>query len=281
MITDSCPRKGTIWLTTHTGRTAVLKTACKTWGCVVCRVAVEALFRARVEIGTSRLERCAFITVTYRANGRAGQPAPVSATDWRALLRRFKRLGGPGKWMKVTELTEKRVPHHHLLVGPVTGRIRCYGRDNFSVRDHVKRMDTCPCLSHVWSREWLAVTGDSYICHATPVIGRVGAGRYLAKYLGKTHAGREDLDSLGYKRRWSCSRDWPGGGRLRLHQTLHGGWRRTDFTTGRSLAGIAATPPDLLIRVGENLTLELAAKRGLNRAVGRLERFAHATVNRA
>lgn len=267
------------------GGSLLMRTACKTWGCPPCATSVLALFKARVEIGVSRLGRCAFITVTYRtrAGRRRFQTADVSGKDWRAFLRRLNHEGNmPNAWLKVTELTQQRVPHHHLLVGPISGAMRCYRSDTFDARRHLNRIDSCSCLSHTWSRNWLAVTGDSYICHVTPVLGPGGAGAYLGKYMAKNHTERELLGHLGYARRWSSSRTWPGGGRLRLLQTVEGGWNNITWTAMYiEQAEMDRNPRHLLQRTGENLTLALADKRSKRGAQTRLERFANVTIDRA
>ena len=283
MKDQGCERQGWIWLKTGTGRQVILPTTCKTWACLSCLPGLQALFRARLQIGTSRLGRCAFITVTYAAKGREGQDADASGRVWRALLRRLKAHGNtPAAWLRVTELTKKKVPHHHLVVGPVNGKIACYGRDTFDVRIHRRRMPTCECLSHVWSRHQYAVTGDSYVVHATAVTGPTGAGDYMAKYLEKDHVARQDLVRQGFTRRWSSSRSWPGGGRLRLWQTDNGGWETRMWGPGgkSSLEYLSQMNDDsLLRRTGENLTLLLAQKRAGWRNFSRLERFANVKTN--
>jgi len=265
-----------------------MPTTCKTWSCPSCQPALLALFRARLEIGASRLGRCAFMTVTYRSTKRSTRTsrseltADASAKDWRALFRRHKRSGTlPRAWFRVTELTKAGVPHHHLLVGPVEGPISCYG-STFVVRKYRKAMDHCACLSHVWARHWYAVTGDSFIVHARPILGPNAVAWYMAKYLPKTFRDRDALTDRGFKRRWSSSRSWPGGGRLRLWTTTHEGWSNISFTDhpcSRDL--MARSDQSLLVRDGENLTLALAAKREKLRRLGTLERFAHVKTNRA
>lgn len=279
---QECNRRGFVWLNAPSGGHVIIATKCKTWSCRVCQRSLSALFRARVEIGVSRLGRCAFITATYKAEGREDLLADASAKDWRAFLRRLERSGQkPQAWMKVTELTKKKVPHHHILVGPVQGRIRCYSGDSFDVRTFRKRLDQgCNCLSHVWARAWFGVTGDSYIVHATPVISATGAGNYLEKYMGKSHLLRDALVDRGFIRRWSNSRTWPGGGRLRLWQTTHGGWEKQTFNAYRpSTSLIRTSSKRLLRRDGENLTLLMASKRNLRATVGRMKRMANVTTD--
>ncbi len=108
------------------------------------------------------------------------------------------------------------IPHHHLIAGPVEGEVACYGRNRFDVRRYRTRFDTCDCLSHRMARPWYQVTGDSYIIHAEGVGTPGDAGRYMAKYLTKTFGMESRLEVLGMTRRWSTSRGWPGGGRMRL-----------------------------------------------------------------
>lgn len=294
----SCTRKGSIWLYPKgppaIGHYLVMPTTCKTYSCPSCQPGLLALFRARLEIGVSRLGRCAFITVTYKhiakptkgfpGTNRSRLNAPACEKDWKAFLRRMKAHGDlPGLWLKVIELTKAKVPHHHLAIGPAQGMISCHGRFDFDVKRHRKRMDTCGCLSHVWSRHWLEVTGDSYLVFATPVLSAHGAGFYLDKYMAKTHVQRKELEDRGFKRRWSSSRTWPGGGRLRLYQTTHGGWAHIHFTR-EQVSGPRTrryNPVELLRRDGENLTLALAAKRSKTTALKRLEKFANVTLNRA
>lgn len=285
-----CDRRGHTWLYTADSRRLVMPTTCKTYACKSCQPGLLALFRARLEIGTSRLGRCAFITVTYRhtakpTKGRPGTSrsllhASACATDWQALQRRLRSAKDmPEAWLKVTELTKAGTPHHHLVIGPVKGKITCHGSE-FKVGGHIRRMDTCGCLSHVWSRHWLAVTGDSYIVHATAVLGPKGAGWYLLKYMAKTHSQREAMEGRGFKRRWSSSRSWPGGGRLRLWQTTHGGWVHHGWAKGRpEPIFVAQNDPDLLRRDGENLTLILAKQRNKVNALRKIGKLANAQVN--
>ena len=108
------------------------------------------------------------------------------------------------------------VPHHHLVAGPVQGEVACYVRDRFDIRRYRKRFDTCDCLSHRLARPWQQVTRDSYIVHVERVGTPGDAGRYMGKYLTKTFGMESRMSMLGMSRRWSSSRGWPGGGRMRL-----------------------------------------------------------------
>ena len=162
------------------------------------------------------------------------------------------------------ELTKKRTPHHHLVVGPVEGEIACYG-DRFEIKAFVGRMGTCDCLSHRFSVAWQAVTGDSFICHATAVVGAAKAASYMAKYMVKTFGMEGRFKAMGMERRWSSSRGWPGTGQVRLAYSESAGgpgWERIEFH-GRSASDeeLAKTPEDLLVRVGDPGTIALLAKQ--------------------
>ena len=230
-----------------------------------------ALFKARVEIGCSILESSAFMSITYKAGSPRLRVAGCVSRDWRAFWRLLR--DDPlrqMKWLRVMELTKKRTPHFHLVIGPTEGqRVRCYSR-RFDVVRFRREFDKCGCMSHRASRAWYEVTGDSYIVHAIPVYSAKGAASYLANYVKK------DFDKVrgeayGMKRRWSTSHGWPGSGRLRL---AHTEWVRRDFVGGKfeNLGG----PDDLLERAGNPVALYLAEKkkreRPLKEIIRRLDR---------
>ena len=229
-LTSDCPRRGSMWLQSPIGSELVVKTTCKTWKCLGCRERVKALFQLRVETGCSALGRCALITVTYRAGLRESEPAEYVPTDWRRYLKN-PVWSSPLKWLRVMELTKKGTPHHHLIAGPIEGRMRCYG-NALDIRRYDQHFNTCDCLSHRLARPWLEITGDSRIVHVAPVTSARGAGAYMAKYLMKVFGQERPSLELGMTRRWSSARGWPGSGTLQLAQTLRGGWRATEFRRG-------------------------------------------------
>ncbi len=257
-VSSVCPREGSIWLQSPIGQTLVMRTTCKTWGCRGCRDRLQALFRARVEIGCSTLGRCAFITLTYKAGVKARMGVEYVKEDWRTFLRKsdLRRY----RWFRIMELTKRATPHHHLVLGPIEGRIRCYGRD-FDIRVFDRGFDRCACLSHTLARQWLDVTKDSRIVHAVPVIGASGAGSYMAKYLLKGFGEERHLQALGMQRRWSSGRGWPGSGKLCLSQTLRGGWRRVEWRAGHVPEEKIGGPKYLLERSGSDIAVALAEKR--------------------
>ncbi len=266
LILGTCDREGYTELFTKEGRSVILPTTCKTWRCVICRRKLLALFRARVEIGASRLGVCGFITITYQADSKRLQDVRCAQKDWSALWLRLKRAGHRWEWLKVTEKTKKGIPHHHVIVGPIGMDIRCHGktiRKGRETKRYTDRLATCPCLAHTFAREWLAITGDSYIVFATPVTEPGTAGGYLAKYMEKT------FDGDWVTRRFSTSRGWPGGGRIRLAQTVDKGWDHiVRWGPGRfdGVRNLNAREEDLLERVGEDLTKEKALKSSKRRA---------------
>lgn len=216
----------------------------------------------RVEAGCFRLGPCAFITVTYRvASDTPLRNAASVAKDWRALWRKWK-YSEPNQlhWLRVIELTKKGQPHLHVIVGPTVSRIRCYG-STFDVQTFKKRFYSCDCLSHRLSRMWWATTGDSWIVHAVPVAGARGAARYLAKYLTKQES-FAPLLAAGFSRRWSRSRGFPAGGRLRLRTSIEENWRRTEISH-RYAWSVRKEPYgalELNDPVGDDLVVLLAAR---------------------
>lgn len=257
---DTCPREGEIWLSTKAGRMVRMRTTCKTWRCRGCRDRLLSLFRLRVQNGVSALGPCALITTTYRLEASGPRPVQSVVRDWKDYSRRFLASEGL-KWLKVTELTRKGQPHHHLVAGPIEGQVRCYGRD-FNFRRYRERFDSCACLSHRAARAWQITTGDSWMVHAMPVVSAGGAASYLGKYMTKTFL------TPYTTRRYSTSRGWPGSGHLELKQTGNGGWAKQTFQygrTGREMGG----PKDLLERSGPQWALdqrtEMIKKRGQRR----------------
>ena len=124
-----CPRGGSVRLTTGSGRTVRMETQCKVWRCVSCRDRMISLFKGRVEIGCSRLGRCAFITLTYKRGSPRLKRAGCVRKDWTALWRQLRdsplrRM----KWLRVMEITKAGTPHHHLVLGPIPDEmsIRCW-----------------------------------------------------------------------------------------------------------------------------------------------------------
>ncbi len=254
--TSLCPRAGAMMLETRKGAIALKQTNCNSWRCLSCRDRNRNRFKAIVSHGVSILGRCSFITLTYKAGSARLQLAGCVTRDWKAFWRLLNRQHPEYKTMgvlRVMELTKKRTPHYHLILGPLPRgkRVRCWKKE-FRVSDYSERMESCACVAHDMARAWCAVTaGESWIVHAVPVTSAKYAGAYLAKYMMK-EVDREAME-LGMKRRWSTNRAWPSEPRARLNS--EGGWKRAMWTEG---------PPDPLLKwddMGRVETLHQKAER--------------------
>lgn len=280
-FTDVCPRGGYIWLTHKTGERVAMPTRCKTYGCKGCRDQIFALFRGIVSKGCSIIGPCVFITFTYRMAGNQSLRDAVSvAKDWRALRRQWKSTSfrlNKLPWLRVVELTKKGQIHLHLIMQSPGGQIRCYG-NSFAIAPYRERMATCQCLSHELARQWRAITGDSYIVHTTPVVGANGAAGYLGGYLEKGGASIEELRARGFKRRWSKSRNWPAGDRMRLEATVKKEWVRVEWNAGiigqylHELAEEEENP--LLNRVGTPVAMKASLKAKAKRVYRKMVKYA-------
>lgn len=281
--TALCPDRGMVYLVSRDRKYIMVNTNCKTWGCLSCRERLLRVFKMRVQAGVLGLGRCVFITATFRWDEKSQRNAQYVAKVWKALWRRFKKFDAElsqMKWLRVVELTKKRQPHLHLVMGTCLTQIRCYGRD-FDEREFSRRFDSCQCLSHRFSRHWFAVTGDSYICHATPVTSSRGAGAYLAKYMRKDMVERPELERLGFIRRWSSSRGFPGAGRMRLKYTVEKKWLTTFFRHGLVVPSTyeAGKYPELEERVGPDLVAIVSADENRRMGLGKIKKLAHGIQN--
>ena len=253
----------------------MVKTNCKSWRCASCRERLKAVFRLKVSVGCYHLGRCGFISVTYKAEyGERFDVGRVSK-DWKALWRLMRMNRERSlKWLKVTEVTKRRTPHHHLVMGTIPDgqEVSCYGR-GFDVRRYRKRFDTCECLSHSIARPWYQVTGNSYIVHGVAVSSSEGAGQYMAKYLAKTFSQAERMAELGVNRRWSTSRGWPGNGKLELAQKA---WVSHRFELGHlDVSRLGASSDRVLERVGDLRREEAQNKATKEQKVKKIRRLVH------
>jgi len=200
-------------LQSDTGTVVAVPTTCKTWGCIGCRDRVIAEFKKRIVFGVSTLGPCWFITVTYRmVEDVARMDAAGVAKDWRRFLKLLKLEFPLVKWLRVIESTKKGQPHLHLIMGDMKA-------SGEAIRRFVKSA-------------WTKVTG-SFIVDVEPVLGAKGAARYLAKYLRKEMLNWEVLFQLGFRRRFSCSNDWPRG-RLGIRGSVENRWVKTEFVPAGS-----------------------------------------------
>ncbi len=280
-LSSACPRQGSVLMQHRDKRVVLLNTNCNSWRCRSCRDRNLSRFKSKVSTGISRSGRCAFITITYKADGRWREDALSVSKDWKALQRRLTSKASWVKqmaWLRVMELTKKGTPHHHLVIGPVpeSKGIRCWRRgDRIVAAEYLVKMEDCECLVHTIAREWYAVTGDSLMVHGIPVTSSKGAGVYLAKYMQKEFDS-ERAEVLGMARRWSTSRGWPGSKRLRLCATSRKEWERTSFRLGHVESDIEGGPADLLEREGDSLDVERARELRIAKVVNEIKR---GTVN--
>ena len=239
-----------------------------------------SVFKMRVQIGTSRLQPCSFTTFTYRVDGPGRENAESVKKDWKEFWRRWKKSGQKSlEWLRVVELTKRKQPHLHVVMGPVDGQIRCYGRRAIRESWFLARGE-CGCLSHRLSKVWHEVTGDSWVVHTVPCLGGKGSGGYMAKYMVKGSLVRAELEAMGFKRRWSRSRGFPGGGLLQLRTSVEEGWRRVEigWTAPPGADGKPWGAIDLVDRVGDDLALALASRNRVNaEAAAIVRRVGHAT----
>lgn len=192
--TKTCPRRGYVVLTTKIGTKLAVPTTCKTWGCLGCRDRKRAEIRSKIQYGCYVLGRSWFITLTYRMGEGLQRNADTVREDWAKLLRCWSKEERTKKiaWFRVVELTKQSQPHLHLIVANLGGLRR--GEITAMIR-----------------KQWLTISGDSYIIKVKPVLTPAGAAYYLTKYLVKGMLHREELERLGFDRRYSASANWPRG----------------------------------------------------------------------
>ncbi len=205
---QDCPRAGYVMLTYDEDYDPlVVETRCKTWGCRSCRDKVLAAVKRRMEYGCSMIGSSWLITLTYRSGPDILVPDADTVAGDQRLLFRFLKVRNPNlTWFKVVELTARGIPHLHLIVGGLIGTKGRCGSPRTS--NWVDQECNIGCIQHEWGKAWQAITG-SYVVGVSAVLGDRGAAAYLAKYLAKSHYLREPYEALGFKRRWSCSRNWP------------------------------------------------------------------------
>ena len=87
-------------------------------------------------------------------------------------------------------------------------------------------------MAHTFARAWSSVQGgESYLVHTIEVNSSKGAGKYLAKYMGKNQLDAPERRVM--TRRWSTSRGWPAERRVRLAGSVDGdGWKRRQWAAG-------------------------------------------------
>ena len=117
----------------------------------------------------------------------------------------------------------------------------------------------------------------SFITDVREVYSAGGAAKYLALYLEKQENEWENLEALGFKRRFSRSHGWPSDEPMRRKGTDVEAWKSHSWTLGISEWSVkeinASVDAPLLERLGGELYLALAAKANTGRLRKTLERI--------
>ncbi|HIB65851.1 MAG TPA: hypothetical protein EYO33_12265 [Phycisphaerales bacterium] len=233
---------------------------------------------------SSTRARFYFITLTYKAGKNLQRDASFVAQSWRRLLWWLKSEYPPVQWIRVVELTKQMQPHLHVILSFGLGndrQARCEQKARYDARWLAKK---CSCLEHAFSAAWRKITGDSYVVDVRAV--QDGDATYLSKYVAKSFLHDSAFRDLGFHRAWSRSRSW-NIQRLQLKTTAERGWKRVEFTPGKSVAVGAirygsweywvkkGETSHLRARVGTELARELAVmnedRASKNKVLGALE----------
>ena len=228
-----CDRRKYLWLVTENGEDLCIETSCKTWKCKVCRPNLLKKVKSRMIYGCLTLDSTWFITLTYKATSQRLRGVSFAREDWAQLLRLWRQWSPEIAWFRVMELTQQRIIHFHLLVGnlPASHPTSCKGKAHEWGKEWREELGKCECLEHVVGAQWLETTGDSYIVAVRKVDTAGGVARYLAKYMQKSFDQRDELEAMGFSRRYSKSRNWPVAQR-----SVNGKdkWKHTELITGKT-----------------------------------------------
>ena len=229
-----CPRAGYVVLETKFQK-LVKRTVCKSWRCRACSKNVAALTAMKMAYGCATTSQpWYFITTTYRFRGVEDIIyAPSARKDWAELWRRLKldKRYQAAAWIKVPELTQNLQVHMHAIAVNVKGAASCrrskHGRKKWMQSTCALRtVSDGDCTEHAIARHWYDITGTSFVVDCQDIRSPTGIAYYLQKYFAKTFEDRTNLEALGYKRRWSSSKNWPRVERLHLVGT-DAGWHKT------------------------------------------------------
>lgn len=266
----------------------VVETSCKTKRCITCRKKVQNRFTMLVEYGimsSSTQDRSYFITTTFKLVSPVRR-APYVAGVWRKALEFLRSKYGKNlQWIKVVELTAKKMPHLHLVMTVIGGgpKATCQPKGHRYDARWRSGMGKCECLEHSLADAWYRISGDSFVVNVSELKSRKKAARYLAQYIGKDLVHLQGLLKSGFKRSWSRSRTWPGE-KLQLKRTAELGkdaWRSvwympparaTAFTGRRIVDALAYSEGHALSeRTGTDLAVQLGAERDRARIVYTME----------
>ncbi len=112
------------------------------------------------------------------------------------------------------------------------------------------------------------------MAHAMGLVGGAAGASYITKYLDKS-CDMEALRKLGFGRKWSASKDWPRGAKLRLAGSIPG-WSALSWFPGKVAPGLEAQwAAERAVgagrSVGTDLALELQSRARRRRRVRDVE----------
>lgn len=245
---DDCPRKGYVRMWTKFGQQVTIPTRCKTWKCNACREVNKHRVMSKISSGCSQLVVSWLITLTYHVDGDERRHAASVKRDWRVFLRYLRRKYQKTPWFRIIEATKRGQPHLHLIMGGLGGkqRVACdtgkrpNGKCAHKI-DYDWAMQDCAndCIEHELAKVWYRITGDSFVIDARRVVSANGAAAYLSKYLTKATNTWEYLESLGFRKRYSASRDWPKRPTMLMRGSEEGWWVKFEY----AFAGDAGSVP--------------------------------------
>lgn len=107
------------------------------------------------------------------------------------------------------------------------------------------------------SRQWFEITRTSWVVDVSSLQSAAGAGKYVAKYLTKSVGHWDELEKLGFSRRYSCNRGWPVDDVWllgKLYGWVSSGWSEYS-PVGASMAKMTEDD-ELLKPMGDRLNVE-------------------------
>ncbi len=226
-----------------------------------------------MQYGLSESEQAYLISITYVAHitkeGRLEKyvDAESAQKDWRALVRILHRNQRNQNLaiFRIIELTKKNQVHLHLLVHGMPTKltpkeIDCGKRNSYRSCPYPR----CTCMTCEWSESWFLVTLDSWVVHIKEVYDNEGVSWYLCKYLQKGMYGaeRDQLEKLGFARRYYRSNNWAADIQMRRRGSIDKRWQRISWVRGPPEEGLIAQSKDhpLMEQVGTDLAKALQAK---------------------
>lgn len=117
-----------------------------------------------------------------------------------------------------------------ILGGLGKRKDRCHKWPEYSLR-WLREECKEDCLQHELARSWFSRT-NAFVVDVRLVFNPGGLGSYLGKYLTKGFLKRAELEALGFKRRWSCSRSWPREDLRMTEGTKDGIWKKVTMIGG-------------------------------------------------